>query len=83
MVLEAVESFWKLVSKDRFQKLKDFALKMYSVFRITYMCESIYIFFMKQVKFKNTNRMAAETLNDSLRLANTGNDKEMIVLSHW
>jgi len=82
MVLEAVESFWKLVSKDRFQKLKDFALKMYSVFRITYMCESIYIFFMKQVKFKNTNRMAAETLNDSLRLANTGNDKEMIVLSH-
>jgi len=30
---------------------------------------------MKQVKFKDTNRMADETLDDSLRLANTGNDK--------
>jgi len=36
---------------------------------------------MKQVKSKNRNRMADETLNDSLRLAtiNTGSDKETIV----
>jgi len=26
-VLENVDSFWKLVSKDRFAKLKDFTLK--------------------------------------------------------
>ena len=44
MVLETVEGFWKLVSKDRFPKLNDF-------------------------EFKNRNRMADETLDDSLRLA--------------
>jgi len=27
MVLETVKSFWKLTSKNRFPKLKDFALK--------------------------------------------------------
>ena len=27
MVLETIESFWNLVSKERFLKLKDFALK--------------------------------------------------------
>ena len=32
----AVESFWKSVSKDRFPKLKDFALKMRSMFGNTY-----------------------------------------------
>jgi len=31
-VLETVDSFWKLVSTDRFPKLKDFALKMHSTF---------------------------------------------------
>jgi len=36
---------------------------------------------MKQVKSKNRNRVADETLDDCLRLAvtNTGNDKGMIV----
>jgi len=29
-VLQTVDSFWKLVRKDRFPKLKDFALKMHS-----------------------------------------------------
>jgi len=32
MALETAESFQKLVSKDRFLKLKDFALKMHSTF---------------------------------------------------
>jgi len=39
-VLETTESFWKLVRKDRFSKLKDFALKMHSMFGNTYVCES-------------------------------------------
>jgi len=34
----------------------------------TYVCESTF-FTMKQVKSKNTNRMASETLYNSLRLA--------------
>jgi len=47
----------------------------------TYVCEST-ICMMKQVKSKNGNQMAGETLYDSLRLAttNTGIDKRTIVL---
>jgi len=35
-VLQTVESFQTLVSKDRFLKQKDFALKMQSMFGSTY-----------------------------------------------
>jgi len=35
-VLETVKSFWKLVSNNRFPKLKDFALKMHWTFGNTY-----------------------------------------------
>ena len=31
MVLETAESFWKLVSKDRIPKLKDFTLNIHSM----------------------------------------------------
>jgi len=53
----------------------------------TYVCESTFST-MKQVKSKNKNRMASETLDDSLRLAtnNTGIEKGTIVsigLSQW
>jgi len=44
-VLETGDSFWKLDSKDRFPKLKDFALKMHST------CENTYIFIV--LKFAN------------------------------
>jgi len=57
-VLETVEGFWKLVSKDRFLKLKGFALKMDSTFVNTAnVCEST-CSTMNQAKFKNRNRMA-------------------------
>ena len=36
------ERFWKLVSKDEFSKLKDFALKMHSIFGSTYVCENTF-----------------------------------------
>jgi len=61
------ESFWKLDSKDGFPKLKDLALKMHSMFGSTYACESTFST-MKQVKSKNRNRMADESLDDSFRL---------------
>jgi len=67
-VLETAASSWKLVNKHRFPELKDFALKMHSMFENTYVCESTF-YTIKQVKSKNRNRMADETLNDSLRLA--------------
>jgi len=35
-VLETEDSFVQLVSKDRFSKQKDFALKMHSTFGSTY-----------------------------------------------
>ncbi|XP_028146248.1 uncharacterized protein LOC114339764 [Diabrotica virgifera virgifera] len=34
---EYISTFWKLVSKDRFPKLRNFALKLYSMFGSTYM----------------------------------------------
>jgi len=51
--IETVNSFWKLVSKDRFPKLKDFALKLRralgnTTYRTT--CDSTHIFYVKQVK---------------------------------
>jgi len=57
------------------------------MFGNTYVCESTFST-MKQVKSKNKNRMAGETLDDSLRLAtnNTGIEKGTIVsigLSQW
>jgi len=67
-MLETVENFWKLVSKDIFPKLKDFSLKMHSMFPNTYTCESTFST-MKQVKSKNRNRMADKTLGDSSQLA--------------
>ena len=77
---ETQECFWKLVSKDRFPKLKDFALKMHSMFGSTYVCESTFST-MKQIKSKNRNRMVNETLENSLRLAttNVGIDVKTIV----
>ena len=39
---EIQERFWKLVSKDKFPELKNFALKMHSMFGSTYVCESTF-----------------------------------------
>jgi len=91
MVLETVQSFWKSVSKDRFPKLKDFAVELQSMFGNKYVCESTFST-MKQIKYKKRNRMADETLEDIFRLAitNTGIDKVTTMsekpwpqASHW
>jgi len=44
-VLQTAGSFRRLFSKDRFPKLKDFALKMHSVFGNTYVCDITYFFY--------------------------------------
>jgi len=67
-VLETAKSFWSLVSKETFLKLKDFAVKMHSRVGNTYVCESTFST-IKQVKSENRHRMAEEILDDSLRLA--------------
>jgi len=65
-VLETAESFLKLVSKHRFPKLKDFSVNMRSIFANTCVCESTFSA-MKQVKFKNRNRMVDKLLERSVR----------------
>ena len=70
---ETQKRFWKLVSKDKFSKLKDFALKMHSMFRSTYVCESAFST-MKLVKSRNKNRMVNQTLDNCLRLSTTSID---------
>ena len=70
---ETQKRFWKLVSKDKFPKLKDFALKMHSMFGSTYVCESRFST-MKLVKSRNKNRMANQTPDNCLRLSTTSID---------
>ena len=70
---ETQKRFWKLVSKDKFPKLKDFALKMHSMFGSTYVCEGTFST-MKLVKSRNKNRMVNQTLGKCLRLSATSID---------
>jgi len=42
LVLETAETFWKLVSKDGFPKLKEIIIKLHSMFGNTYVCESTF-----------------------------------------
>ena len=58
----------EISSKDRFPKLKDFTLKMHSMYGNTYVCDRTFST-MKQVKYENRNLLADETLGDSLWLA--------------
>jgi len=71
--LQTVESCCTWVSKNRFVKLKDFALKMHSMLWSIYVRDGKF-FAMKQVISKHRNRMTDETLGDSLWLTtnNTG-----------
>jgi len=50
-VLETVESLRKLVSKDNFHKLKDFALKMHSTFGNTWIFVWEYILYDEASQF--------------------------------
>jgi len=77
-VSETVENFRKSVSKYRFSKLKDFALKMHLMFGNTYACESRFST-MKQVNAKNKNRMPEETLDNSLHLLRL----TMVLVNEW
>jgi len=53
-VLESVISFWKLVSKDKFPKLKDFALKC-NRFLETHTCASVHFLRRSKSNFKTEN----------------------------
>ena len=63
-------SFWKLVSNDRFPKLKDVKLKIFSMFISTSVYESTFSV-MRLVKSKYKNHKADKTLSNCLQLATT------------
>ena len=65
---ERYDVFWKLASKEQFPCLRDFALKMCSMFSSSYICESIFAC-MKRLKSDERNRMNDETLDARLRLS--------------
>lgn len=64
------ETFWKLISKERFPKLLKFSLQMLSLFGSTYVCESAFSA-LKQIKSKTRNRIESASLESSLRLCLT------------
>ena len=74
------ERFWKLVSKDKFPKLRDFALRMRSMFGSTYVYVSTYST-MKLVKSRNRNQMANQ-LDSCLRLTTTSIDIDVETIMH-
>ncbi|XP_050515720.1 general transcription factor II-I repeat domain-containing protein 2-like [Diabrotica virgifera virgifera] len=73
---EGISTFWKLVSKDRFPKLRNFALKLYSMFGSTYICESTFSA-LKHIKCEIRNRMENDSLEACIRLTTTGIDTDV------
>ena len=73
---ERYEAFWKLVNIEQFPKLRDFALRMLSMFGSTYICESTFSV-MKRLKSSTRNRLGDETLDACLRLSTTNIDVDI------
>ncbi|XP_072389683.1 general transcription factor II-I repeat domain-containing protein 2B-like [Diabrotica undecimpunctata] len=70
---EDISTFWKLVFKDHFSKLRNFGLKLYSMFGSTYLCESTFSA-LKHIKSKTRNRIKNDSLEVCIRLARTSID---------
>ena len=73
---ERYEAFWKLVNIEQLSKLRDFALRMLSVFGSIYICESTFSV-MKRLKSSTRNRLRDETLDACLRLSTTNIDVDI------
>ena len=73
---ERNEAFWKLVGNEHFPVLRDFALRMLSIFGSTYIGKSTFSV-IKRLKSNARNRWADETLDACLRLATTEVDVDI------
>lgn len=62
--------FFKLLSKEKFPNLRDFGLKMTSMFGSTYICESAFSY-MKYIKNPNRSNLTDSTLRHLMRLSTT------------
>ena len=58
---EKPENVWKFVSQERFPILKNAALKLFSMFGSTYICECAFSA-MNNIKTKNQNQLGNSTL---------------------
>lgn len=67
---EKGHDFFKLLSKERFPKLRDFGLKMTSMFGSTYICESVFSS-MKFIKNHNRSNLTDSSLRHLMRLSTT------------
>ncbi|XP_050508133.1 general transcription factor II-I repeat domain-containing protein 2A-like [Diabrotica virgifera virgifera] len=70
--------FFKLLSKEKFPNLRDFGLKMTSMFGSTYTCESAFSF-MKYIKNKNKSNLTDSSLRHLMRLSTT--ELEVVISS--
>ncbi|XP_025412100.1 general transcription factor II-I repeat domain-containing protein 2-like [Sipha flava] len=61
-------SFWKTLPVEKYPILRDFALKMFSMFGTTYICECTFSN-LKHIKSKERNRLTDETLGHLLRVS--------------
>ncbi|XP_072389291.1 general transcription factor II-I repeat domain-containing protein 2A-like [Diabrotica undecimpunctata] len=62
--------FFKLLSKEKFPNLRDFGLKMTSMFGSTYTCESAFSS-MKYIKNKNRSNLIDSSLRHLMRVSTT------------
>lgn len=62
--------FFKLLSKKKFPNLRDFGLKMTSMFGSTYICESAFSY-KKYIKNPNRSNLTDSTLRHIMRLSTT------------
>lgn len=67
---EKGHDFFKLLSKERFPNLRDFGLKMTSMFGSTYICESVFSS-MKFIKNHNRSNLTDSSLLHLMRLSTT------------
>lgn len=64
------EDFFKLLPAEKYQKLRGFGLKMFSMFASTYICESSFST-MKLIKSNERNSLSEISLVSALRVATT------------
>uniref|UniRef100_A0A2H8TM48 SCAN domain-containing protein 3 n=2 Tax=Melanaphis sacchari TaxID=742174 RepID=A0A2H8TM48_9HEMI len=73
-------SFWKKLPTLKYPLLREFALKMLSMFGTTYICECTFSN-MKHIKSKHRNRLTDETLSHLLRVSSSEIEVDFAALS--
>ncbi|KAE9522594.1 hypothetical protein AGLY_017016 [Aphis glycines] len=73
-------SFWKTLPVEKYPILRNFALKMLSMFGTTYICECTFSN-LKHIKSKERNRLTDETLGHLLRVSTTEIEVDFTKLS--